>query len=186
MTLKRVVPTGLVPALCVLAALAGPATSPAAAEEMALDNGRVRAEFNDAGLSPSPRPKRAGGSPFRGPVFDNDRRRPRLIDGLGPAEIEMTPAKVAYRYTRDPYTFDVVYELKPTWDFVSKQIVVTSARSRVFRINEVKPFASTLGLRVYEELKLRAARSASSAGSRPRTPPPDRHGASTSCSRTPL
>jgi hypothetical protein len=156
MTLKRVVPAGLVPALCVLAALAGAATSPAAAEEMALDNGRVRAEFNDRGLVSIAAPKAGRTLSFSAdPSSITIDDVPVLIDGLGPAEIEMTPAKVAYRYTRDPFTFDVVYELKPAWEFVTKQIVVTSARSRVFRINEVKPFASTLGLRVFEELKLR-------------------------------
>ena len=77
------------------------------------------------------------------------------IGRLGPAEIEMTPAKIAYRYARDPFTFDVIYELKPAWHFLTKQIVVTSARSRVFHVNEVRPLASSLGRPAVEELKLR-------------------------------
>ena len=67
----------------------------------------------------------------------------------------MTPARVAYRYARDPFTFDVVYELKPAWDFLTKQIIVTSARARVFHVHDVRPLETTLGRPVIEELKLK-------------------------------
>ena len=130
-------------------------TAPAAAENMALDNGRLRAEFNDHGLVSIAAPRTGRTLAFSadpssvtidGTAFD--------IGGLGPAEIETTPAKVAYRYTRDPYTFDIIYELKPAWDFLTKQVVVTAARSRVFRVQEVKPLAASLNLPVADELKL--------------------------------
>ncbi len=132
------------------------AAGPAAAAEMVLDNGRLRAEFDDHGLIAIGLPKTG-----RALAFSAD---PSVvtIDGaavdigrLGPAEIEMTPAKIAYRYARDPYTFDVVYELKPAWHFLTKQILVTSARGRAFRVNEVRPLASSLGRPAVEELKLR-------------------------------
>ena len=127
----------------------------AAAENMALDNGRIRAEFNDRGLVSIAAPRTArtlalsadpSSVTIDGAAVD--------IGALGPAEIEMTPAKVAYRYTRDPYTFDVIYELKPARDFLTKQIVVTSARSGAFHIQEVKPFSATLGQSIADELKL--------------------------------
>jgi hypothetical protein len=126
-----------------------------AAADMVLDNGRVRAEFNDRGLVSIGAPK-----PGRTLAFSADPSSvtidgvPVLIGAMGPAEIEMTPARVAYRYTRDPFTFDVVYELKPGRDFLTKQIVVASARSRVFRVQEVKPLDAALGLPVIEELRL--------------------------------
>ncbi len=145
-----------VPAVLILfAALSLLAPPPAAAEEMALDNGRVRAEFNDRGLVSLSAPKAGRTLTFSAdPALVTIDGAAILIGSLGPAEIEMTPAKVAYRYARDPFTFDVVYELKPAWDFLTKQIVVTSARGRAFRINEVKPFAASLGLPVAEELAL--------------------------------
>jgi len=128
----------------------------AAAEEMALDNGRIRAEFNDRGLVSVAAPKAGRTLSFSAdPSSVTIDGAPILIGDLGPAEIEMTPAKVAYRYTRDPFTFDVVYELKPAWDFLTKQITVASARSRAYRINEVKVLAASLGLPVVEELRLK-------------------------------
>jgi len=152
MTAKRALPA--LAFLC-LAALFLSAAVPAAAEDMALDNGKIRAEFNDRGLVSLGAPKTG-----RTLTFSADPSSVTIdgaavdIDSLGPAEIETTPAKIAYRYTRDPYTFDVIYELKPAWDFLTKQIVVTSARSRVFRVQEVKPLAASLGLLVADELKL--------------------------------
>ena len=148
----RLRPVPLALGLGLISLLAAP---PAAAENTALDNGRIRAEFNDRGLVSV-----GAAKPGRMLAFSADPSSitidgaPVLINDLGPAEIEMTPAKVAYRYTRDPFTFDVVYELKPGRDFLTKQIVVTSARSRAFRVREVRPLAATLGLPVVEELRL--------------------------------
>jgi hypothetical protein len=157
MTTKRALPPGPIRILSVLAALALAAAVPAAAEEMVLDNGRVRAEFSDQGLVSLGSPKTGRTLAFSADpssvTIDGERI---LIGSLGPAEIEMTPAKVAYRYTRDPYTFDVIYELKPAWDFLTKQIIVTSARGRAFRVNDVRPFETTLGRSVVEELPLKA------------------------------
>jgi hypothetical protein len=152
MTAKRALPALV---FLSLAALFLSAAVPAAAEDMALDNGRLRAEFNDRGLVSLAAPQTG-----RTLTFSADPSSVTIdgaavdIGSLSPAEIEMTPAKIAYRYTRDPYTFDVIYELKPAWDFLTKQIVVTSARSRVFRVQEVKPLAASLGLPVADELKL--------------------------------
>src|SRR5512137_2021684 len=156
MTPKRALPPGPVPILVVLAILAGAAAFPAAAEDMVLDNGRIRAEFNDHGLVSLGAPKTGRTLTFSAdPSAVTIDGTAVVIGRLGPAEIETTPAKVAYRYTRDPFTFDVVYELKPGRDFLTKQITVTSARSRVFRVDEVRPFETTLGRTVAEELRLK-------------------------------
>jgi hypothetical protein len=139
-----------------LAALALLLAVPAAGEEMVLDNGRVRAEFNDRGLVSIGAPKTGRTLSFSvDPTVVTIDGAPIDIGGLGPAEIEMTPAKVAYRYYRDPFTFDVIYELKPAWDFLAKQIVVSSARRQAFRINEVRPLDTVLDRPVVEELKLK-------------------------------
>jgi hypothetical protein len=157
MTPKRPSPPVLILCLIGFSALALAAVPGARAEDMVLDNGRIRASFNDQGLVSIGSPK-----PDRTLTFSADPSAVTidgaavLIGGLGPAEIEITPAKVAYRYTRDPFTFDVVYELKPAWEFLTKQIIVTSARSRVFHVNAVKPLETTLGRPVAEELLLKA------------------------------
>ncbi len=127
-----------------------------AAADMVLDNGRVRAVFNDRGLVSIGTPKTGRTLAVSAdPTSVTIDGVPVLIGGLGPAEIEMTPAKVAYRYARDPFTFDVVYELKPAWDFLTKQIVVASARRGAFRVNAVGPLDTVLGLPVVEELRLK-------------------------------
>jgi hypothetical protein len=156
MTPKSLPPPGPITLLLGLAVLAFVATPPAAAAEMALDNGRVRAEFNDQGLVSIGAPKTGRTLAFSAdPSSVTIDGKLVLIGSLGPAEIETTPAKVAYRYARDPYTFDVIYELKPAWGFLTKQIIVTSARPRVFRVNDVRPLETTLGRPVAEELKLK-------------------------------
>jgi hypothetical protein len=156
MTPKSALPPGLVPVLVVLAILAGAGAVPAAAQDMALDNGRIRAEFNDHGLVSLGAPKTGRTLAFSAdPSAVTIDGMAVVIGRLGPAEIETTPVKVAYRYTRDPYTFDIVYELKPAQDFLTKQIIVTSARSRVFHVNEVRPLETALGQTVAGELKLK-------------------------------
>src|SRR5512137_2400703 len=153
---KRAPFPGPIPILLGLAAVVILSAPPAAAEEMALDNGRIRAAFNDHGLVSIGTPKTGRTLAFSAdPSSVTIDGAPILIGGLGPAEIETTPAKVAYRYTRDPFTFDVVYELKPAWDFLTKQIVVTSARSQVFRVNEVRPLETAVDRTVAAELPLK-------------------------------
>ena len=152
MTAKRAL-TALV--FVSLAALFLAAAIPAAAQDMVLDNGRLRAVFNDRGLASLSAPQTGRMLTLSAdPSSITIDGAAVVIGSLGPAEIEMTPAKVAYRYVRDPYTFDVIYELKPARDFLTKQIVVTSARSRVFRVQEVKPLAVSIGLPVADELRL--------------------------------
>jgi hypothetical protein len=140
----------------ILLGLAAPPLPGLAAEDMVLDNGRLKAGFNDRGLVSISAVK-----PGRTLTFSADPASVTIdgetlsVGSLGPAEIEMTPAKVAYRYARDPFTLEVVYELKPAWDFLTKHVVVTSARRRPFRVQEVGSLAATLGERVVSELPLK-------------------------------
>ncbi len=156
MTVPRALRPRPIPLALGLAALALFAAPLPAAEEMVLDNGRVRAVFDDRGLLSIGAPKSGRTLAVSAdPTAVTIDGRPILIGGLGPAEIEFTPAKVAYRYARGPFTFDVVYELKPAWDFLTKQVVVTSVRGQTFRINEVRPLDTVLDRPVVEELKLK-------------------------------
>jgi hypothetical protein len=140
--------------LVLVSTLAGLATA-AAAEEFSLDNGRLKAEFNERGLValtdiPSGRRIAFSGDPT---AISLDGRR-IAVDGLGPAEVETKPAKLTFRYASDPYTFDIAYELRPGWGFLSKQLVVSSAGHSSFRVREVVLLDSKLDQAVLDELKL--------------------------------
>ncbi|HYA48724.1 MAG TPA: hypothetical protein VEG35_03410 [Burkholderiales bacterium] len=127
----------------------------AAAEEFSLDNGRLRAEFNDRGLvalSDIRSGRRVALSADPTSVTIGDEKI--CVAELGPAEVETKPAKLTFRYIRDPYTFDVSYELRPGWAFLSKQIVVTSAGRSAFRVKEVALLDTKLDQAVLDELKL--------------------------------
>jgi hypothetical protein len=132
-------------ALSLLVALSVP--PPAAAEGFVLDNGRLRAQFDDHGLV-SITALASGRTVALAPDPTSLTLDGQELDlgALGPAEIEMTSARLAYRTVRDPYTFDVVYELRPTWGFVTKQIIVTTVTGRTFRLGRITPLSSTLSL----------------------------------------
>jgi hypothetical protein len=148
--------------LGILALVVPPAAGPArwsalAAQDnaLALENGLLKAEFNDRGLV-----SLTGIKANRKIVLSADPSA-LTIDGtkisvetLGLAEIETKPARLTYRYTQDPYTIEVVYELRPGWGFLSKQVILTSAVSAPFHVSEVTPLASSLSLPVLDELKI--------------------------------
>ncbi|MGD1008865.1 MAG: hypothetical protein ABR951_01800 [Candidatus Aminicenantales bacterium] len=120
-----------------------------------LENELIKAEFNDRGLV-----SLTGIRANRKIVFSADPSSLTVdgakisVESFGQAELEMKPARLTYRYTQDPYTIEVVYELRPGWGFLSKQVILTSAVSAPFHVNEVSPLASSLSLPVLEELKI--------------------------------
>ncbi|HVP90173.1 MAG TPA: hypothetical protein VMS75_03040 [Terriglobales bacterium] len=137
-----------------LVVLAGLAAS-AAAEEFVLENGRLRAEFNDRGLAALGDVRTGRRVAFSAdPTAVSIDAQRIAVDGLGPAEVETKPAKLTFRYVRDPYTFDVAYELRPGWAFLSKQLVVTSAGRSPFRLKDVALLEAKLDQAVLDELKI--------------------------------
>ena len=54
-----------------------------------------------------------------------------------------------------PYTVKVVYELRPGWRFVSKQIFLETSGPAPYRVKSVTPFRATLGEPVARELLTR-------------------------------
>ncbi len=148
---------GLVLAAVALAAPRGLLS--ASQDELVLDNGRLRANFSDRGLVSltslrSDRRLGFAGDPTSVTV---DGRR-LAVEELGLPEIEMKPARLTYRYTRDPYTIEVVYDLKAGWGFLSKHIVLTSAGRSAYRLDDVALLGSTLDRPVLDELKLAEGR----------------------------
>jgi hypothetical protein len=59
-------------------------------------------------------------------------------------------SRVTYTWTSGPYLIDLVYELRPGWRFVSKQIVVAAAPSDSYNIDEITVFRAALDRPVKE------------------------------------
>ncbi len=139
----------------ILAGLAGRVR----AEGFTLENGRLRAEFNDRGLVSLADVRTNHGIVLSADPTSLTVNGERLaVDEFGSAEVETKPAKLTFRYTKDPYTIDVTYELRPGWGFLTKQVILTSAVSAPFRVNEVSALASSLDIRAVDELKLAEGR----------------------------
>ena len=135
------------------------AALPAQDSSLTLENENIRAEFNDHGLV-----SLTGVKSGRKVVFSADPTSLTVagtrisVDTLGLAEMETKPARLTYRYTQDPYTIEVVYELRPGWAFLSKQVVLTSAGSAVFHVDDVSLLAASLDAPVLDELKIAEGR----------------------------
>jgi hypothetical protein len=151
------------------------ASRPAQDNSLALENENLKAEFNDRGLVSLTGVKTARKVAFSAdPTSLTIAGAKVAVETLGLAEMETKPARLTYRYTQDPYTIEVVYELKPGWAFLSKQVVLTSAVSSSFRVGEISLLAASLDVAVLDELKLAEGRWGSfcrfGGGSAPSTP----------------
>ncbi len=121
------------------------AALPVAAAAAQLSNGVITAEFDNRGLTT---------------IVDHDShetyRFPKdgfavTLDGhtwgsdsLKPESRKMTPSRVAYYYNAGPYKIDVVYELRPRWHFVSKQIMIVEAPKGKFQLDEFTVFRGSV------------------------------------------
>jgi hypothetical protein len=139
--------------LCVSPTFPAPAVS--AAEDFVLDNGRLKAEFDDRGLVAITDLQSNRRIEFSGDTASITVDG-RTVSGaeLGPAEIEITPSRMAYRYVRDPVTLEVLYELRPGRGFLSKHLVYSSALRGGYHVDEVRPLTAILSLPVAGELAL--------------------------------
>src|SRR5207244_11781403 len=48
-----------------------------------------------------------------------------------------SPTSITYRWAAGPYHVDVVYELRPAWGFVSKQLFVTGGGAAGYHVDDV-------------------------------------------------
>jgi hypothetical protein len=134
-------------------------TASARQSGLVLDNGLIRAEFDDSGLVKLSALQSGLSLDFSGDrasVIVNDRKLD--VSSLGPAEVEITPSRLVYSYVKDPFTVDISYELRPNWHFLAKQVIVTSASSAPFKLGEVMLWETTLGRPVAGELPLGSGR----------------------------
>jgi hypothetical protein len=131
-------------AVCALV-MAGTGITLPASHATTLGNGRINLVFGDRGLTAITDVKI--GRTFR--IKDDGFRV--SIDGYA---IESTALKdprqqsdrerVTYRWTSSGYEIDVIYELKPEWLFVSKQIFIVKTPSPSYRVNEIEVFRMQL------------------------------------------
>jgi hypothetical protein len=57
---------------------------------------------------------------------------------------------VLYAYTAGPYKLAVIYELAPSWRFLSKHVVITEAPAGKFRLDEIAVFSGSLAEPIQE------------------------------------
>jgi hypothetical protein len=128
---------------CVFATI-GPFV-PAAKCEHVLSNEKVRAEFDGHGLASIEDLALGKSFHFREDnfsiVIDGREIRSEALATTGPRK---GGNHLTYRYTSDLYTVEVVYELRPGWRFVSKQLFITGEPGSRFRVNRVTLFRVTL------------------------------------------
>jgi len=59
-----------------------------------------------------------------------------------------SPTSITYRWAAGPYHVDVVYELRPAWGFVSKQLFVTGGGAAGYHVDEVTVLDAALAATV--------------------------------------
>ncbi len=138
--------------LAALLALAGiPVSLHAAAHT--LDNGLVTAEFDDRGLTSL----RVAGVP-EGLALGGDSAalevdgRALALPGLPLAGTQADGESLTYRYTAGERELRVVYQLRPGWRFVSKQLVLALPAGSTARIGSVDALRATVGSPVGREI----------------------------------
>lgn len=118
-----------------------------------LDNGLVTAEFDDRGLTSL----RVAGVPQSLPLGGDSAAikvdgQTLAVPGLPLAETQAAQESLTYRYNAGDRELRVVYQLKPGWRFVSKQLVLTLPAGSTARIESVDAFRATLGTPVGHEI----------------------------------
>src|SRR6478672_11262480 len=112
-----------------------------------ISNGKVAAEFDDRGLvsltdSATRTPYRfskdgfsltIGGKPYDSAKLPKPDRT-----------LAESASAMVFTYTADAFEFAVVYELRPGWRFLSKQIVIKPPPGILLRLDEITVFRSAL------------------------------------------
>ncbi|MDZ7632176.1 MAG: hypothetical protein U5K74_12740 [Gemmatimonadaceae bacterium] len=129
----------------VLAALVANASASRPVAAQTLRNGHLRAQFGARGLvaltsladSRTIRLRRDDVAITLGAQAIDSRTLPQPTT-------RVARDSVIYRYRAGTFLLDVIYELRPGWRFVSKQISVTALAARSFSVGDVTLFETTL------------------------------------------
>lgn len=105
---------------------------PASAATYTLSNDRIHAEFGDRGLVAIEDGALKSTFQFTQDDFSLAASSLRVSSqNLPPGVVTQEKNRLIYRYQVSSYVIDVIYELRPGWRFVSKQISLTGASFRV-------------------------------------------------------
>lgn len=127
--------------------------------EWTLENAQIRATFDARGLVALTHQSLE--EPFR---FTRDAflitidGRSISNEGLGAPEVQRSDERLTYRLETPEYVIDTVYELKPGWRFVSKQLIVRPKHERTFRVDAVEVLDSGIEKSVAEEFVIESRR----------------------------
>lgn len=110
-----------------------------------LSNPKFSADFNERGLTSIHDEWSRGTFHFGVDDFRIVLNGQTYTSATLPAPVRTeTEGAVSYAYTAGPYKLTVVYELRPEWRFLSKQIVITGAPAGKFRLDEIAVFTGSI------------------------------------------
>jgi len=129
------------------------APTTASAARFALNNDRISAVFDDTGLTRLAIPDSSAVLEFA-----NDSAS-LTVNGerLALADLKLTGTQqekdsLTYTYAAGDKQLKVIYELKPTWQFVSKQLVLSLPAGSTSRVNELEVLRADLKTQVTREI----------------------------------
>jgi hypothetical protein len=106
-----------------------------AAAPVTLSNGRIAAEFGDRGLVSLTDAASRGTYRFAKEDFAVTLGGETFEGGALAVPSRSTGQdRVTYSYAAGPYRLEVVYELRPEWRFLSKQLIVAAAPPGKFKL----------------------------------------------------
>ncbi len=132
-------------ALLFAALVLSSAVAASAQSGLVLENGRLRAEFDERSLV-----RLTDLALDRTISFKGDGAavalEGRVLGGdlLKNPEIRTEPSRLTFGYSVPAFTVDVVYELRPGWRFLSKHVVLTPTTSSPFRVLRVDALAAAI------------------------------------------
>ncbi len=120
-----------------------------------LSNDKIKAEFNNRGLSGITDLALSQTVTFEKDEFSI------TVDGkkndsepISPDSVKKEKGRLVYIFEMAPFTIKVVYELKPGWRFISKQIFVKSPKGTEYRVNHLDAFLSVLTNPISSEYRI--------------------------------
>jgi hypothetical protein len=127
--------------------------------ELVLANRNLRAVFSSRGLA-SLVDVRTGSK-----VTFKDESSALTVNGraisqaaIGSGDLKVENERLIFGLRAGEFAIRAVYELKPGWHFLTKQICVEAGPASAFRIGEIRALTATLGAAPREELKLSEGR----------------------------
>ena len=158
--MTRTTPRLLVSTLLFACGFAGvPSVAAAPARPVTLSNGQITAQLGDRGLVSIADATIGATYGFRQDDFAIAIGGTTYDSGALPAPARKAGQdRVTYTWTGNPYRLEVVYELKPGWRFVSKQVVVASAPAGTLRIDAVTVFRAAFAESVADVYVPKSAR----------------------------